>query len=115
VWKSTKRKTRGKVQRPSIFGGRFSFQPEGLANKMREKRIFCFPRALAFASIHPVMNNNTKPTYTEIAQSLNLWRTYVDIDGHDTEEAFASTPWQDRVAMMVEMYGPEEEGGMIEA
>lgn len=51
-----------------------------------------------------------KPSYSEIAQSQNLWRTYVDVDGHDTDESFASTHWTERVALMIEMYGPEEDG-----
>jgi hypothetical protein len=51
-----------------------------------------------------------KPTYAEIAQSLNLWRTYVDIDGIDSEAEFEATDWSERVALMTEMYGDEDQG-----
>jgi hypothetical protein len=58
--------------------------------------------------------NNTKPSYAEIAQSLNLWRTYVDIDGNDSEQEFESGSWQERVIVMEECFGPEADGGMVE-
>jgi hypothetical protein len=52
---------------------------------------------------------NNKPTYAEIAQSLNLWRTYVDIDGLVSESEFEATHWSERVALVTEMYGDEGE------
>lgn len=56
----------------------------------------------------------TKPTYAEIAQSLNLWRTYVDVDGNDSEEAFAATHWTERVIVIDECFGPEDGNGIEE-
>ena len=40
----------------------------------------------------------TKPTITEICSNYDLWETYVDPDGLDTEEAFNAMTLEDRLA-----------------
>jgi hypothetical protein len=49
----------------------------------------------------------TKHTYADIASSFHLWGEYVDPDMTFSEEEFESMPFKNRIALMVETYGPE--------
>ena len=46
-------------------------------------------------------------TYAEIAADYRLWIEYVDPAGVDTEAAFEAMSVEQRVAIMVEMFGTE--------
>jgi len=48
-----------------------------------------------------------RPTYDENASSFELWGEYVDPDATTSEAEFNAMSHADRVALMVETYGPE--------
>lgn len=50
---------------------------------------------------------NTNHTYEQIANDYTLWTELVDIDGNMSRETFDSTPVNELVAMMIDMFGPE--------
>ena len=47
------------------------------------------------------------PTYAQIASSYSLWGEYVDPDATTSEEEFDAMSHADRVALMVEAFGPD--------
>jgi hypothetical protein len=47
------------------------------------------------------------PTYAQIASSYSLWGEYVDPDATTSEEEFNAMSHADRVALMVEAFGPD--------
>ena len=51
---------------------------------------------------------NNKPTYTQIATDYTLWTELVDVDGNMSRETFDATPVETLVAMMIEMFGEEQ-------
>lgn len=51
---------------------------------------------------------NTNYTYTQIANSYDLWLELVDIDGVMTREQFDCMPVNELVAMMTDMCGAEQ-------
>lgn len=48
-------------------------------------------------------------SYSAIASSLELWQEYVDPDGTFSDEEFEAMSYDERIAIMVEAYGPEPE------
>jgi hypothetical protein len=47
------------------------------------------------------------PTYAQIASSYSLWGEYVDPDATTSEKEFDAMSHADRVALMVEAFGPD--------
>ena len=47
------------------------------------------------------------PTYAQIASSFNLWGEYVDPDATTSEGEFDAMSHADRMALMVEAFGPD--------
>ena len=47
------------------------------------------------------------PTYADIAASFGLWGEYVDPDMTFSEEEFEAMSSEQRIALMVECFGPE--------
>jgi len=52
---------------------------------------------------------NTNYTYEQIAQNYDLWLEFVDTDGNMSRETFDSTPAETLIAMMVDMFGEEQD------
>jgi hypothetical protein len=46
-------------------------------------------------------------TYADIAASFGLWGEYVDPDMTFSEEEFEAMSFEQRIALMVETFGPE--------
>jgi hypothetical protein len=49
----------------------------------------------------------TAPTYAQQASSFDLWQEYVDPQATITREQFDAMSHVDRVALIVETFGPE--------
>ena len=49
----------------------------------------------------------TAPTYAQRASSFDLWQEYVDPQATITREQFDAMSHADRVALIVETFGPE--------
>ena len=49
-----------------------------------------------------------KPTYSQIAQSFDLWIDYVDPLDTMTCDEFDAMPFADRVALIETIFGPEQ-------
>lgn len=49
-----------------------------------------------------------KPTYTQIAQSFDLWIDYVDPLDTMTRDEFDIMPLADRIALIETIFGPEQ-------
>ena len=52
---------------------------------------------------------NTNYTYEQIANDYNLWTEFVDVDGNMSRETFDSTPVNELVAIMIDMFGLQDE------
>ena len=53
--------------------------------------------------------NNTNYTYEQIAQNYDLWLEFVDTDGNMSRETFDATPVNELVAIMIDMFGLQDE------
>jgi hypothetical protein len=49
----------------------------------------------------------TAPTYAQQASSFDLWQEYVDPEATITREQFDAMSHADRVALIVDTFGPE--------
>ena len=49
------------------------------------------------------------PTYEQIAGSFDLWQEYADTAGVFARDEFSSLSIADRVALLIEVFGPEPE------
>jgi hypothetical protein len=49
-----------------------------------------------------------KPTYQEIASDYTLWQEHADPHGVSTEQKFEAMSLDERIATLIEMFGPEE-------
>jgi hypothetical protein len=56
---------------------------------------------------HHTMAIHTVRSYAEIAASLDLWRDRMDTDLALSDEEFQAMSIDERVALMVEVFGPE--------
>lgn len=48
-------------------------------------------------------------TYSEISNDWNLWCDYVDPDASMTEDEFDAMTVEERIQMMIEMFGEEDD------
>jgi hypothetical protein len=51
----------------------------------------------------------TSPTYHELANSFALWQEYVDPDATISKDEFDAMGYEDRMKLLVEAYGPEDD------
>jgi hypothetical protein len=56
----------------------------------------------------------TKPTYDQLAEDFDLWQEYVDPNAIVSEAELKALSHADRVALIIEMFGPEDRVPTVE-